>query len=81
MKRVCVFCGSSVGAPSLYRDAANAMGTLLAARGIGLVYGGGNVGLMGMVADGVLVRGGEVIGVIAEALMALDDDAARRRRR
>ena len=68
MKRVCVFCGSSVGARSIYRDAAVAMGTVLAAKGIGLVYGGGNVGLMGIVADAVLAGGGSVIGVIPESL-------------
>ena len=68
MKRVCVFCGSSVGIQSAYRDAATAMGSLLAARGLGLVYGGGNVGLMGVIADAVLAGGGEVIGVIPRAL-------------
>ena len=68
MKRVCVFCGSSVGNRSTYRDAAVAMGTVLAAKGIGLVYGGGNVGLMGVVADAVLAGGGDVIGVIPQSL-------------
>ncbi len=68
MKRVCVFCGSSVGTQSIYRDVAVAMGTLLAARGIGLVYGGGNVGLMGVIADAALAAGGDVIGVIPRAL-------------
>jgi uncharacterized protein (TIGR00730 family) len=68
MKRVCVFCGSSVGARSIYRDAAVAMGTVLAAKKIGLVYGGGNVGLMGVVADAVLAGGGDVIGVIPQSL-------------
>jgi uncharacterized protein (TIGR00730 family) len=68
MKRVCVFCGSSVGNRSIYKDAAIAMGTQLAERGIGLVYGGGNVGLMGVVADAVLAAGGDVIGVIPRSL-------------
>ena len=68
MKRVCVYCGSSAGNKPIYREAAEAMGGLLARRGIGLVYGGGNVGLMGLVADAVLAGGGEVIGVIPHAL-------------
>lgn len=68
MKRLCVFCGSSTGVNPAYAQAATAMGTLLASRGIGLVYGGGNVGLMGMVADAALAAGGEVIGVIPQAL-------------
>ena len=70
MRRVCVFCGSSVGVRSAYAEAARTMGTLLATRGIGLVYGGGNVGLMGVVADAALAAGGEVIGVIPGALAA-----------
>ena len=69
MKRICVYCGSSPGADPVHRDAAEHLGALLAARGIGLVYGGGNVGLMGAVADGALRAGGEVIGVIPAALM------------
>jgi uncharacterized protein (TIGR00730 family) len=68
MKRVCVYCGSSIGTQPMYREAAEAMGALLARRGIGLVYGGGNVGLMGIIADAVLAGGGEVIGVIPAAL-------------
>jgi uncharacterized protein (TIGR00730 family) len=68
MKRVCVYCGSSIGNQAIYREAAVAMGGLLAARGIGLVYGGGNVGLMGVIADAVLAGGGEVIGVIPHSL-------------
>lgn len=68
MKRVCVFCGSSSGNQKIYRESAEAMGAVLAERGIGLVYGGGNVGLMGIVADAVLARGGDVIGVIPRAL-------------
>ena len=69
MKRICVFCGSSAGAREEYAQAARSMGTLLAERGIGLVYGGGRVGLMGVVADAVLAAGGEAVGVIPEALM------------
>lgn len=68
MKRLCVFCGSSVGANPAYAEAATTMGTFLAKRGIGLVYGGGNVGLMGVIADAALAAGGEVIGVIPRAL-------------
>src|SRR3954453_23961896 len=69
-KRLCVFCGSSHGANPAYAETAKNTGSELARRGIGLVYGGGNVGLMGVVADAVLAGGGEVIGVIPEALMA-----------
>lgn len=68
MKRVCVFCGSSLGVKPEYAEAAVTLGGLLARRGIGLVYGGGNVGLMGVIADAVLEAGGEVIGVIPHAL-------------
>lgn len=69
MKRVCVFCGSSAGTRPVYAEAARAMGRTLAERGIGLVYGGGRVGLMGEVADAVLAAGGEVTGVIPRGLM------------
>ena len=68
MKRICIYCGSSLGNNRAYREAATAMGAVLAARRIGLVYGGGNVGLMGVVADAVLAGGGEVIGVIPRSL-------------
>jgi uncharacterized protein (TIGR00730 family) len=68
MRRVCVYCGSSIGNNKIYREMAEAMGTLLAKRGIGLVYGGGNVGLMGIVADAALAAGGKVIGVIPQSL-------------
>jgi uncharacterized protein (TIGR00730 family) len=70
MKRVCVFCGSSIGARSDYSEAAVMLGGLLAQRDIGLVYGGGNVGLMGVIANAVLEAGGKVIGVIPHALAA-----------
>ena len=68
MKRVCVYCGSSLGNNPIYREMAEEMGALLARRGIGLVYGGGNVGLMGIVADAAIAGGGEVIGVIPHSL-------------
>jgi uncharacterized protein (TIGR00730 family) len=70
LKRVCVFCGSNVGARPDYTQAARGIGALLAARGIGLVYGGGNIGLMGVMADAALEAGGEVIGVIPQSLVA-----------
>ena len=69
MKRVCVFCGSNSGSRAAYLKAAQALGQALARRGLGLVYGGGRVGLMGALADAVLVKGGEVIGVIPEAMV------------
>ena len=69
MNNICVFCGSSYGTRPVYAEAARATGRLLAERGIGLVYGGGNVGLMGEMADAVLGAGGEVTGVIPRALM------------
>jgi len=65
-----VFCGSSHGSNPVYAEAAKNVGGELARRGIGLVYGGGNVGLMGVVADAALAGGGQVTGVIPEALMA-----------
>ena len=70
MNRVCVFCGANPGIRAEYRVAAEGLGTELARRQIGLVYGGGNVGLMGLLADAVLKAGGEVVGVIPEQLMA-----------
>lgn len=69
MKRVCVFCGSSSGRGETYRAMAVKLGRALVERGLGLVYGGGRVGLMGTIADAVLERGGEVIGVIPEDLV------------
>jgi uncharacterized protein (TIGR00730 family) len=64
MNRICVFCGSNPGVRPEYADAARAMGAALVQRDIGLVYGGGRVGLMGIIADQVVAEGGEVIGVI-----------------
>ena len=69
MKRVCVFCGSSFGARPEYESTAQQLGTLLAERNIGLVFGGSHAGLMGAIADAALSAGGEVIGVIPEALV------------
>jgi len=69
VKRVCVFCGSNPGADPAFARAAEQVGVALAARGLGLVYGGGNVGLMGVLADGALAGGGEVIGVIPQSLV------------
>ncbi len=68
MRRVCVFTGSSVGARAAYAAVARELAHALVARGIGLVYGGGSVGLMGVLADAVLAGGGEVIGVIPRPL-------------
>jgi len=69
LERVCVYCGANPGRDPAYAGAARAMGTTLAQRGIGLVTGGGRVGLMGVVAEAALAAGGEVIGIIPEALM------------
>src|SRR3712207_5366826 len=69
MERVCVYCGSSPGARPEYRTAAEELGRALAGRGIVVVYGGGHVGLMGAVADAALAAGGEVVGVIPQALV------------
>jgi uncharacterized protein (TIGR00730 family) len=70
MPRLCVFCGSSIGNRPVFKDATRLLGQLLAQSGVGLVYGGGNVGLMGILARTVLQAGGEVIGVIPRALEA-----------
>ncbi|MCY1283611.1 LOG family protein YvdD [compost metagenome] len=68
LRSICVFCGASPGANPIYREAAEALGRTLAARGIRLVYGGGAVGLMGVVADAAMAAGGEVIGIIPQSL-------------
>lgn len=68
MKRICVYCGSNPGRGPHYREAAEQLGSLLATNGLGLVYGGASIGVMGAVADAVLDAGGEVIGVIPHAL-------------
>ncbi|TVT36416.1 TIGR00730 family Rossman fold protein [Amycolatopsis rhizosphaerae] len=72
MRRICVFCGSSSGNDAVYAEQAAALGKLLAERGIGLVYGGASVGIMGVVADAALAAGGEVIGVIPKHLMRVE---------
>ncbi|MDF5728050.1 MAG: TIGR00730 family Rossman fold protein [Rhizonema sp. PD38] len=69
MKSIGVFCGSSTGFRPVYREAAQTLGQTLASRDLRLVYGGGNVGLMGIVADAALTAGGEVIGVIPDFLI------------
>jgi uncharacterized protein (TIGR00730 family) len=68
LRRICVFCGSSPGRRPAFAAAASALGSHLAREGIGLVYGGGSVGLMGVVADAALAAGGEVVGVIPQSL-------------
>jgi len=68
MQHVCVFCGSSPGNRPVYLDAAHQTGMALVQRGIGLVYGGAQIGLMGRIADSVLEQGGKVIGVMPEHL-------------
>lgn len=70
LRRVCVFCGSSAGDRPEYRAAAEALANEMAARDIGLVFGGGCVGLMGQLADAILAAGGHAIGVIPDALIA-----------
>ncbi|MFZ5547562.1 MAG: TIGR00730 family Rossman fold protein [Pseudomonadota bacterium] len=70
--RVCVYCGSRFGASPAFRSAAEAVGREIGSRGWGLVYGGGNVGLMGAVADAALAVGAEVLGVIPERLVGLE---------
>ena len=67
-RRLCVYCGSNRGTSPAFTEAAVTLGKALASRGIGLVYGGGHVGLMGVIADAALAAGGEVIGVIPTAL-------------
>lgn len=69
LRTVCVYAGSSPGVRPAYREAAAGLGRLLAARGIALVYGGGDVGLMGVLADAALTAGGHVTGVIPHALL------------
>ena len=68
IKKICIFCGSSVGLSPVYRESAVAFGRLLADKHIGIVYGGGSIGLMGAMAEGALEGNGEVIGVIPKSL-------------
>jgi len=69
LRRLCVFCGASPGRDPAHAAFAREVGAALAGRGIGVVYGGGRVGLMGALADGALAAGGEVIGVIPRGLV------------
>jgi len=69
MKSLCVYCGSNAGNKPAYAERAIALGTRIAKEGLALVYGGGNVGLMGIVADAVLEAGGDVVGVIPQQLV------------
>jgi uncharacterized protein (TIGR00730 family) len=76
MQRICVFCASSIGNDPAFTLAAESLGQALAARKIGIVYGGGNIGLMGVIADAAMNAGGEVTGVIPQALV--DKELAHR---
>jgi uncharacterized protein (TIGR00730 family) len=69
MRRICVFCGSSTGKDAIYSDCTRRFGAEMVKRRLGLVYGAGNIGLMGVLADEVLHTGGEVVGVIPQALV------------
>jgi uncharacterized protein (TIGR00730 family) len=69
MRRLCVFCGSRTGDAEIYSEHASRLARSMAARRIGLVFGGGHIGLMGVLADALLQAGGEVIGVIPRALV------------
>jgi hypothetical protein len=70
IRKICVYCGSGPGTDPAYVTAAKALGAILARNGIGLIYGGGNVGMMGEIADAVTAGGGDVTGIIPEFLMA-----------
>lgn len=72
MKYICVFCGSKMGNRDIYRLVAQAVGKVIASRGLNLVYGGANIGLMKVVADTVLENGGEVIGVIPDFFLSYE---------
>ncbi|WP_205503497.1 LOG family protein [Rufibacter psychrotolerans] len=72
MKSIAIFCGAQSGHNPVYREAAHALGTLFAQKEIRLVYGGGKVGLMGVIADAVLAGGGEVVGVIPQSLVDME---------
>jgi uncharacterized protein (TIGR00730 family) len=69
MKRLCVFCGSRTGRASIYAEQARRLGAAMVARGLGLVFGAGHIGLMGVLADAVRQLGGETIGVIPQSLV------------
>jgi uncharacterized protein (TIGR00730 family) len=72
LRSLCVFCGASPGANPVYREAAINLGRTLAEQGVRLIYGGGAVGLMGIVADAALAAGGEVIGIIPQSLKSAE---------
>jgi uncharacterized protein (TIGR00730 family) len=72
VRRLAVYCGASMGADPAFAETARALGQEMAARGIGLVYGGGRLGLMGVVADAVMEAGGESYGVIPQALVDIE---------
>ena len=72
IKSICVFCGSSSAVAETHKDAARRFGAILAENGMRLIYGGGRVGLMGLVADGAAQAGGEVIGVIPDFLERIE---------
>ena len=72
IETVCVYCGSSIRVPDDFKQATREFGRILAARGCRLVYGGGRVGLMGLLADTVLEAGGKVVGIIPEHIQALE---------
>ncbi len=74
MRKACVFCASSTKVPQYYLDEATALGERLVAEGWGMVYGGGSVGLMGAVADAMLAKGGEVVGVIPHFMKEVEWD-------
>lgn len=77
MNRLCVFCGSNIGAREIYKTTARALGAEMARRGIGLVYGGGNVGLMGVIADAILDADGQAIGIIPAHLVSKEIEHKR----
>ena len=72
IKSICVFCGSSSAVAEIHKDAARRFGAILAENGVRLIYGGGRIGLMGLVADGAAQAGGEVIGVIPDFLERIE---------
>jgi uncharacterized protein (TIGR00730 family) len=72
VKRIAVFCGSAAGSDNLFRQACTDLAGILYTRGVGIVYGGGNIGLMGILADEMLKLGGEVIGVIPQKLVDIE---------
>jgi hypothetical protein len=72
LRSICVYCGSSENVNQAYFEAARGMGQLIASKNMQVIFGGGQTGLMGAVADGALAAGGEVIGVIPEAMMLPD---------